>query len=729
MPQKRSALFERWPRFAARRPWRVLAGAAVVLILSAVLHSAFARSFNDSFGIPGTESQRAITLLSERFERFAGDTALVVVNAPAGIANPSVEARVNELVDELGKLPEVTGVSSPFTAPGSISAGGTTARITVQYGKRAVGLQHSSVQALMTLRQRSSAPGFEVEVGGAVAAVAERPQMGRAEIFGLVAAVIVLLVAFGSVVAMGLPVMTALLALASGLLVVGAGTAFWDIPSFTPEFAAMIGLGVGIDYALLIVTRFREGLARGLSVDDAVVTAQATAGRSVLFAGATVVIAMLGLWAVGIPPIAYVGTAAAVVVALTVAVALLVLPAILSLVGRRVDRWRVPGLPSVSHESETGLGFRLSWAIQRAPVAWLGASLVLMVTLALPVLHMRMGVADQGSDPKSFTSRRAYDLVASGFGPGFNGPVVLAVAINRPAGVAEVEALPGHLRQLPGVALASPPSFNADRTAAVITVIPRSSPQSRETADLVHRLRAVAASRLNPRDADALTAGITAAYIDMGDKISGRMPVFFAAVIGLSFLLLMFVFRSVLVPLKAALMNLLSIAAAYGVLVAVFQWGWLGGVIGVARPGPIESFLPMMLFAVLFGLSMDYEVFLISRIREEYLSSGDTSRSVARGLSLTTRLITAAAAIMVALFLSFALGSERVIKEFGVGLAAAVFLDATVVRLVLVPSLMQLLGDANWWFPSWLDRLLPHIALDQPAGPKPAAGAVPAERE
>jgi len=712
-PSRRSFLFDVWPRFAARHPWYVL-GATVLAVAGLVVSfGAFRGSYSDAFSIKGTEAQRAVDLLKARFPQQAGDSATVVVRAPAGVNDPAVQSRVNSLVADLKALPEVVDVTSPYGQQATISQDGTIARITVQYAKKARDLRSGSAQALLSLRGKRSSADFQVEVGGSVINSAERSNpFGTSELIGVSAAVLVLLIAFGSVVAMGLPIITALLALVSGLLLIGIGSRFVALPSFTPEFAAMIGLGVGIDYALLIVTRFREGLARRLSVDDAIAQAAATAGRSVLFAGSTVVIAMLGLWAVGIQFVSDLGTAAAIIVSLSVGIALFVMPAVLKVVGHHVDRWRVPGMRPVAHESESGFGYRLSRTIQRAPVPALVLSLALLVVLALPLFRIQIGSSDAGNNPEKFTSRRAYDLLSQGFGPGFNGPIIVALSIDNASGAAAVSALPDELAKLPGVARVAPPRFNADKTAATISVIPTTSPQDKATASLVHNLRSTLAADTAGKGGQALVGGTTAAFIDIGDRITGRLPILFASVIGLSFLLLMAVFRSVLVPLKAALMNLLAIGAAYGVLVAVFQWGWGASLIGVTRTGPIESFLPMFLFAILFGLSMDYEVFLVSRIREEYLRTRDAAGSVARGLSMTTRLITAAAAIMIAVFLSFALGDQRVIKEFGIGLATAIFIDATVVRLILVPAFMQVMGEANWWFPSWLDRLVPRISVE-----------------
>jgi RND superfamily putative drug exporter len=413
--------------------------------------------------------------------------------------------------------------------------------------------------------------------------------------------------------------------------------------------------------------------------------------------------------------VGFAGTAAALVVGLSVLIAIFVLPAVLKLVGRRVDRWRIPWLAVSPRESESGFGYRLSRLVQRAPLLALILSLAVLLLLAAPVLSIRLGSSDAGSNPESFTSRRAYDLQSEGFGPGFNGPILVGIGIDNPEAARVVEGLPAVIQQEEGVASVSAARFNAARSAAIITVIPETAPQAEETRALVHQLRRTVPQTDGDSGAEVFVGGSTAAFIDVGDRITSRLPFFFTAVIGLSFLLLVVIFRSVLVPLTAAVMNLLSIGAAYGVLVAIFQWGWFGGLLGVQREGPIESFLPMMLFAVLFGLSMDYEVFLVSRIREEYLKTGDNSESVARGVSLTTRIISAAAAIMVAVFLGFALSDQRVIKEFGIGLATAIFLDATLVRLILVPSIMQLLGDATWWFPRWLDRLTPRIGLHSAA--------------
>jgi len=691
----------------------VLAGACIALAGISALYALFSAPYADSFNVPGTESQRLTDLLKARFPQSSGDSANVVVHAEAGVEDTAVRPRIQELLSALRQLPDVVAVGSPYDSASAISSDGKTAPVSVEYNKQAFDIHRSSVDALLEVRKAYSRDGLQVEAGGEVIRAAEREPPGSSELIGLAAAVIILLIAFGSVIAMGIPLITALLALVAGFLLIGVGARFFSMPQFTPQFAAMIGIGVGIDYALLVSNRFREARHAGASVEDAIVEAAGTAGRSVLFAGGTVMIALLGLAVVGIPFVAYLGGAASIVVLLSVIVALFVMPALLALAGPHIDRLHLPVLPRTSYDSETGVGYRWSLIVQRAPWLWVALSLALLLVLASPLLDIRLGVSDAGSNPESATSRRAYDLLAGAFGVGFNGPVIVGIGIDDPSAENAVANLPARIEQVDGVASAGAPKFNDARTAATIRVIPKTAPQSAETEDLVHRLRGEANAWESGQKVTIFVGGPTAVFIDLGDKISSRIPFFFAGVIGLSFVLLMTVFRSILVPLKAAVMNLLSIGAAYGVIVAVFQWGWLGGVFGVSRTGPVESFVPVVLFAVLFGLSMDYEVFLVSRIREEYLVHGNNTQAVARGLSVTTRVITAAAAIMIAVFLSFALSDQRVVKEFGLGLATAIFIDATVVRLVLVPSIMQLLGRWNWWFPGWLDRMVPRLDIER----------------
>lgn len=725
-----SLLFEKWPRFAYRHARLVLLGTVLGVIGLGVLFGFAGGAYSDEFTIPNAESQRLFDLLEERFPARAGDTATVVVKADNGLEDAAAQERLTKLLVSLDALPHVIGVSDPRETGFDISQDGKTARIEVQYDQRANDLDVHDEKALLDLLKATRTEGFQAEAGGRVVEQFEDEPPGSAEAIGIGAAIVILLLAFGSLVAMGLPIITALVGLTSGFFLVSVGAQFVPMPNFTAQFAAMIGIGVGIDYALLVVNRFREAEASGYSNEESTLIAAATAGRSVFFAGGTVMIALLGLWASGIESIGWVGTAGALIVGLMVIAAVGVLPAVLRFAGPYVDRWRIPLLAAPAGNLDKGMGYRLSRIVQSRPLLCLALAGGLMLLLTAPVLDLRTGTSDAGNNPTSFTSRRAYDLLSEGFGPGTNGPILVGLIIDNPdeATLAKVQALPEQLRAEEGVQQVSPVQFNETRSAAVVQVIPASAPQDQGTVDLINLLRRDLRADFRGSGAEPLVGGSTALFIDVGNHVTNRVPIFLGAVIALSFVLLMAVFRSVLVPLKAALMNLLSIGASFGILVAIFQWGWFGDVLGVSREGPVESFLPMMLFSVLFGLSMDYEVFLVSRIREEYVATGDNTESVARGLSATTRVITAAAAIMVCVFAAFGLSNQRVVKEFGIGLATAIFLDATVVRLVLVPSLMQLAGDWNWWMPQWLDRILPRLhfdghAFDDPRVPYVAGGS------
>ena len=711
-PERGSWLFDRWPRFACRRPWVVIAGAVVFVVVCGVLWGTMRGEFGTgSFTLPGTESQDLSDLLTERFPGAAGDTTEIVVRAPAGVASPSVRAEIEELIAEAAELPQVLSVASPYEEPGRISPDGTIARITAQYEVGANEVDESSIEELFSWRERVTREDLQVELGGIVATAGEREPPGSSELVGLAAAAVILLIAFGTVTAAGLPIFTALLALIPAFFLIGVGASFVNFASFTPQFAAMIGIGVGIDYALLVVTRFREALTTEETVTEAVVKSAGTAGHSVLFAGCSVVIALMGLWAMGIPLLSLTAMGPALAVALAALVALFVLPAILGLVGHRVNRLKVPGIRVAAVQNQSGMGYWLARTIQRAPWLWLIVATAGLLVLAYPALDVRLGASDAGSNPTSLSSRRSYDLLAEGFGPGYNGRMIIGAAIENEEQARAFAALPEAVAAEPNVVNVSPATFNEDRTAALIVLVPSSAPQAEETDTLVHHLRDSLPDLMAHTDAEVLVGGTTAIFIDIGERVRERMPIFLAAVIGASFLLLMVVFRSLLVPIKAALMNVLAAGAAFGILVAIFQWGWGADLIGLEGTGPIESFLPMMMFAVLFGLSMDYEVFLVSRVREEYLATGDNAEAVARGLAATSRVISAAAAIMVAVFLSFALSDSRVVKEFGIGLAIAIFLDATVIRLILVPAAMQLMSDANWWLPGWLNRSLPGLGL------------------
>lgn len=714
-PPRTPSLLDRWSRFSFRHAWAIVGAWVVILAALTFANMRFGGEFVTVFRIPGSEAQAARDLLRDRFPSRAGDSASIVFKAERDISSDAgardAIAAVLAAVDE---IPSVGAIESPLDNPRLISDDGTIARGAVHWTERSDDIPEHDADRFIEIADDANTPGLRVEVGGQVVGEQERPAFGS-EWVGLAAAMVILMIAFGSVAAMGLPIGAAIFGLGTGFAVVGLAANFASIPSFSPQFMAMIGIGVGIDYSLLIVTRFREGLHAGESVEQAVRLATATSGRAVAFAGAVVALAFLGLTVMGVPFVAALGVAGAVVVIAAALVAITLMPAALALIGHRIDRLHIPFLHSTEGVDETSWWFRLSAAIQRRPILYFLGAAALLLLLATPALTMRLGFTDDGNNPTSYHTRRAYDLLVEGFGPGFNGPLILAADLGDGADDAgpALDRIAGAVAADPGVAEVAPPIISPTTgTAAVIQVYPRTSPQDGATQRLVHRLREdLLPAVTTGTGIDVHVGGATASTIDARDRITSRMPYLFIGVIGTSFLLLTVVFRAVVVAAKAAVMNLLSIGASYGVLVVIFQWGWGASIIGI-EPGPIETFLPMMMFAILFGLSMDYEVFLISRVREEYARTRDNATSVSHGLAATARVITAAASIMVAVFLTFVFGDVRVIKEFGVGLATAIFVDATIVRLVLVPSTMELLGDRNWWLPGWLDRILPHIHLE-----------------
>ncbi len=541
---------------------------------------------------------------------------------------------------------------------------------------------------------------------------------------------IIMLLAFGSVVAMGLPIITALFGLGIGVALLELITHLLVVPNFSPEMAAMIGIGVGIDYALFIVTRYRQGIFEGRDPRDAVVTSLMTAGRSVMFAGGTVVISLFGLFLIGQPYMIGLASACIAAVLMVLIAALTLLPAMLGFAGGAIDKLHIPGLlQSGGPPPEHSFWYRWSRLVQRR--AWITGTLalVILLVLAIPVFSMRLAFTDASNDPASATTKQAYDLLAEGFGVGFNGPLIVAVDMHGPADEQTVARLDAAMRSgVPDVAFVAPPQFNAAKTGAVITVVPKTSPQSAQTTTLVQTLRSdVIPPVVRGTDVQALVGGQTAGGIDAANFLGSRLFLVIGAVLILSFLLLMTLFRSVVLPLKAVIMNLLSVGAAYGVMVAVFQWGWAGRVIGIGETGPIDPWIPVTMFTILFGLSMDYEVFLLSRIREEWLRTQENATAVADGLAVTGRIITAAAAIMFCVFGSFVINDPlHILRVFGLGLAVAVLLDATLVRMVLVPSIMELLGPVNWWMPRFLDRTVPKIGVEVTPEPPRRVLPVPA---
>ncbi len=680
--------------------------------------------FATNFKLPGSESQRALDLLTERFPDFAGSTADITfaTKSPQKVDDPGVRARMERMFAEVEKLPHVSGVRSPYLLPPEFatSSDATIAFAAVQFDVQGPDVPKSTIDTMKELAAEADGDDLQVELGGVVVQFIEQASSAKDSGSGLILAAAILLLTFGSVVAMGLPLMTALFALGTGMALITLALTFMDIPFMVTEMASMIGIGVGIDYALFIVTRYRQGLHAGLSPEEATVTSINTSGRAVVFAGTIVIISLLGMLLMGLPFVRGLAMATAVVVLLTILTSITLLPAVLGFVGESIDRLHIPGLRSDESAHRETRWFRWSRFIQHHP--WLGAAvgLAILLTLSIPSLSIRLGSADAGNDPKSMTTRRSYDLIDKAFGPGRNGPLLLT-AVLPGAGdatdeAADMKVMSGLARTIaaePNVDSVLPVIPNETRDTAILIVYPETSPQDEETEVLIKRLRnEVIPAALGASDVEVHVGGVTALFADMGDQLGKRLPLFIGAVMALSFILLMVVFRSVLVPVKAAIMNLLSISAAYGVVVAVFQWGWGKDLIGIDRVGPIESFAPMMMFAVLFGLSMDYEVFLLSRVREEWLRTNDNAVSVADGLATTAKVITAAAAIMISVFASFVLGDNRLIKLFGLGLASAIFIDATIVRMLLVPATMELLGPANWWLPKWLDRALPVLSIE-----------------
>jgi len=672
--------------------------------------------FNNKFGGGNGDSHTAQSLLQARFPARAGDPADVVFHTAGPVTAPSTRAEIDGLLGRLGTLPRVRAVRGPFDPGvfGQISRDGRTAYGEIQFDTTTDNLPKAAVQKVVDTARAQARPGFDVELGGQPISKAETPPAGSSEAIGIFAAIIILLVAFGSMIAAGLPIMTALLGLGVSVGVIDLFSRGLTVPTFGTQLAAMVGIGVGIDYALFIVTAYRGRLHVGDDPRVATVRALATSGRAVLFAGCTVVISLLGMMLLGASFIYGLAFSAITAVVIVMSAALTLLPAVLGYVGPTIDRFHLPHLLHRGAEEERPtLWYRWSRVIQRRPVTTGAVAVVILVVLAIPLFSMHLAFTDQGNDATSLTTRRAYDQLAAGFGPGVNGPLVLASDVPSPAGRPTVQALATRLRSTPGVAFVVPPSFNARGNAAVTIVLPASSPQDQKTQDLVNTIRdQVVPSLAGSGGVRTYVGGVTAGGIDTSHQFSQRLPWVVGGVVLLSFLLLMAVFRSLAVPIKAAIMNLLSIGAAYGVIVAVFQWGWLGSFFNIGSTGPIDPWIPLMLFTILFGLSMDYEVFLLSRIRDEWRRTGDNATAVADGLASTGRVITAAAAIMVCVFGSFVLGDLRILKVFGLGLAVAVFVDATVVRSVLVPATMELLGKANWWFPARLDRIVPRLSVE-----------------
>jgi RND superfamily putative drug exporter len=715
---RRLGVVARAGSWAGRHRRLILIGWIVLLVGSLGISQAVGTNYSTNFSLPGTESQRATDLLKRDFPAQSGDSDQVVLRAREGrITDPAVRAQVEPMLKEVAALPHVTGMVNPYSPAGAhaVSADGQIAFATVNFDKRANVLPKASIENVISTAERARSKQLEVQLGGQAIEQAQKPSLGTATAVGLFAAMIILFITFGSLLAMGLPIVTALLGLGTGIGLAGLASQLIGVPSFAIQLAAMIGLGVGIDYALFIVTRFRENFRAGAELQPAIDDAMDSAGRAVLFAGVTVIIALLGQFLLGVSFLYGLAVASALAVLMTMLAALTVIPAALSRLGARVGR---PSRRERVNPREPGAaprGFWASWAntIQRHPWPGALAGLAIMLVLAAPVLALRLGNSDAGNNPPSDTTRQAYDLIAKGFGPGSNGPLEVVARLPHAGVSAALASVAGTLKATANVANVSPARLSPSGQTAVFNVYPRSAPQSLATTELVHSLReTVLPPVAHSTGTTLLVGGQQATTVDFTGVLSSKLPLFIGIVVLLSALLLLVVFRSLVIPVQAAVMNLLSIAASLGVVVAIFQWGWLGSFFNV-KGGPIEAFIPVMLFAIVFGLSMDYEVFLVSRIHEEWGRSNDASCAVNRGLASTGRVITAAAAIMICVFASFALGDERVLKLFGLSLATAVFLDAFVVRSLLLPSVLELLGRRTWVFPAWLERHLPKLAIDR----------------
>ncbi|MFZ3500552.1 MMPL family transporter [Streptomyces sp. 5.8] len=683
-------------------------------------------AFSNDYEVPGTESAKAHALLREGFHGQGGDTDTIVWRAPDGqsVRTPAVQERMTRALDSIAGLPGVGSVAGPY-GPGPdsgarISRDGRTAYAVVTFDRPADSVPKGEAKAVVDAARNpaTQADGLQVELGGRAIGLTEAPSAHLAEVIGVAIAALVLFLAFGSLAASLLPIATAL---------VSVGTAYFGITllghampvaDFAPMLGTLVGLGVGIDYALFIVTRHRKGLKRGLPVAEAAESAVATTGRAVVFAGATVCIALLGMLVLRLNFLNGVAIAASLTVVLTVAASVTLLPALLSYIGMRaLSRRERRKLAAEGPQPDAVTGFAARWSafVERYPKLLGLVATAVMVVLALPTLSLHLGTSDQGNNPAASTTRKAYDLLAEGFGPGMNGPLTVVARLGGAGDRVAVDALAESLRTARGVAAAGPAVFNRSGDTAVVTVVPDSSPQSRATSELVDRLREDVIPRAGQDNSMQVhVGGVTAGYDDFAEVIVGKLPLFVGVVIALGCVLLLLAFRSIGIPVKAAAMNVAAVASSFGVVVAIFQWGWGSEPLGLGSAGPIEPFLPVIMVSVLFGLSMDYQVFLVSRMYEEWLETGDNKRAVRVGLAETSRVINSAAVIMISVFLAFVLSGDRLIAMFGIALAAAVALDAFVLRTLLVPALMHLLGGANWWLPAWLDRRLPKISIEPP---------------
>jgi RND superfamily putative drug exporter len=708
-------------RFAVRRRWFVLALWIILAVGINALSSAVGTSYSNSFNLPGTNSVHALQLLQRGFPKQAGDTDQIVFSSSSPLSSQA--STINTTLATLRTLPEVASVVTPFcvnpqtTCPGShqISHSGLVAYATVTFTGQANQLSKTDVLRVEDTAKHLRSPSLAVNFGGNAFAGQGAPQGSPGEAAGLVITAVILFLAFGSLSAMVLPLGVALFAIAIASAATSLLSHGLSIAEFAPILGSLIGLGVGIDYALFIVTRARQNLRAGMSVEDAIVNAVNTSGRAVLFAGATVVVALLGMLTLGFSFLNGLGVAAALTVFITMAASLTLLPALLAMFKLKIlSRKERRLLVSEGPHAADMTGRWNQWArfVGRHPLRLSGLALLIGLVVAIPTLSINLGISDAGSDPAGSTTRIAYDTLATGFGPGFNGPLTVVGHISAPGDLAAMHALDASIKGVSDVAFVGPVVANPSKTVALITVVPSSSPQSTQTSALIDHLRQVTIPSATASSHTAVyVGGARAISDDFSHVLNSKIPLFLGVIIILGGILLMIAFRSLLIPLVAALMNLLAVASSFGLVTAVFQWGW-GASLLSAGAGPIESYLPIIMIAILFGLSMDYQVFLVSRMHEEWVHHQDNEQAIVAGQSTTGRVITAAALIMISVFFSFAFGGQRIIAEFGIGLGGAVLLDAFIIRTVLVPSLMHLLGRANWWIPRGLDRVIPRVSLE-----------------
>ena len=705
-----------------------------VLVGTTVLSRAVGSDYSNSFTLPKTPSTEAINLLRAVSPKVSGDTEQIVVGTSGGarVTDPAVEGRVEEMLGRLARLRHVSQIVSPYGSGGAgrISADATVAFATVTFDQLPQSFSSTFAKAFVHTAASGDGPGTQVAVSGQLGELSNPQSLGGTGP-GILLAGVVLLLVFGSVFAMALPLVSALVSLGTAVALISMLSHLLKMPEFSSQLVLLVGLGVGVDYALFIVTRHRQGLLAGHDVAPSIVEAVDISGRAVLFAGITVCIALLGMFALGVSFLYGLAVAAALGVALTMVAALTLLPALLGFIGprilsRRQKRQLATTGPRVVGAGPTGFWPRWADLVRRRPALPALGALAVVVVVALPFFSLRLGSADQGNDPAGTTTRQAYDLLARGFGPGFNGPLQLVSVVRDPADQVALDRVVAAVAAQPDVARVAPPMVIPDDRGSQVVLVeayPRSSPQDAATTALVDHLRAETVPRaLGGSALTVYVGGTTAIFVDFARVLSAKLGLFIGVVVALSFLLLAVVLRSLVIPLISAAMNMLSVGAAFGVVVAVFQWGWAGSVVGVSRAGPVEAFLPVMLFAILFGLSMDYQVFLVTRIDEEWLKSGDNTLAVRRGLAATGKTITAAALIMICVFGSFIFGGQRVIKEFGLGLAGGILIDAVVIRMAIVPALMLLTRSTNWWLPGWLDRALPRVGFEPAVGRKATPG-------